>query len=93
MERIATQKASDIDRPARQWLQQLLGHALADDDSVTVVVATPHPAPRGESKQQAFEQMNRLLDRTADQLRDVSDEEFDAVVDEAMRSVRPSSRD
>ena len=88
MESISTQKASDIDTPARLWLQSLFGRSLGDKEEVTVLVVSPHDAPAAADRQAAMQRMDQVLDKAAETMKDVPDAEFDDAVDEAMDEVR-----
>ena len=88
MERIASQKASEIERPARQWLQRLLGRSIGEDEQVTIFVATPHTAPAIGDRQTAFRSMNEVLDKSARNMQGISDAEFDETVDESLQQIR-----
>ena len=85
---IAIQRASEMETPARQWLQHLLGRSLGDDEQVTIFVASVHAAPEAKDRQVAFQRMNRVLDQAAENMQDVPDAQFADAVDEAMGKVR-----
>lgn len=87
---VAVRHARDLDGPAREWLQRLFGRPLRDDEDVTIVLSAPHAAPPASERRAAFQRMEKILDRAADNMRDVSDEEFDEAADEAMKHVRPT---
>jgi hypothetical protein len=89
MENVAVQKARDVDGPAREWLQRIFGRSLAEDDEVTVLVSAPHPASSGAGRRAASERIEEVLDRAAQNMRNVSAAEFDTALDEALSSVRP----
>ena len=88
MDSISVQKAADIDVPAREWLQRLFGRSFAEDEQVTIFVATPHAAPSAQDRRAAFKRMNHVLDKAAENMKDVPDDEFDDAVDEAMQHIR-----
>ena len=89
-EPIAVQHAKDLERPARDWLQQIFGRPLRDDEDVTIVLSAPHAAPNATLRQAATQRMNRVLDQAAANMQGVADAEFESAVDEAMKHVRPS---
>lgn len=91
MDDIAVQKASEIETPARRWLQDLLGRSLSDNEQVIIFVAGVHGSPSPADRQHAFERMNRVLDRAAENMQHVPDAEFEAAVDEAMDQIRKRS--
>ena len=90
MEPIAVRHAKDLDGPAREWLQRLFGRPLRDDEDVTIVLSAPHAAPPASDRRAAFQQMEKILDRAAKNMRDVSDDEFEEAADEARMQVRPT---
>lgn len=91
MDSITVKRAGDIDTPARQWLQNVLGRPLGDDERITFFVPTPHPVPPAADRRAAAERLNAVLDRAAESMRDVPDAEFEPAVDEAMEHVRRRS--
>ncbi|NIL98950.1 MAG: hypothetical protein GTO53_13365 [Planctomycetales bacterium] len=88
MDSIFVQKAGQIASPAREWLQNLFGRTLGEDEHVTIFVATPHAAPAAEDRRAAFERMNKVLDEAAKRMKDVSDEDFNEAVDDAFEDIR-----
>ena len=88
METISVQHASQIEMPAREWLQRLLGRSLGEDEQITILVATPHAAPSGASREESVRHLEKVLDKAAVNLRDVTDEQCDSAIDEAMGQIR-----
>jgi hypothetical protein len=90
IEPIAVRHARDLDSPARDWLQRLFGRPLRDDEDVTIVLSAPHAAPPASERRAAFQRIEKVLDRAAENMRDVPDDEFEEAADEAMKHVRPT---
>lgn len=88
MENMATQTAKDLDSSARKWLQHLFGRPLEENEQVTFLAFPSHSAPPIEERQKAFQQMDQVLDQAATNMQNVSDDEFEDAVDEAMQHVR-----
>lgn len=86
---IAVRHARDLDDPAREWLQGIFGRPLRDDENITIVLSAPHTAASGAERRAAFRQIEQVLDRAAENMRQVADEEFEAAADEAMKKARP----
>ena len=89
MENVSINWARDLPAPARTAIETLLGRSLGDDEEVTIMALDPHPAPSGEARRATAERLKVALDQLASKARDVSAEEFEAAVDEAMNHVRP----
>src|SRR3990172_826207 len=93
MDSIAVKKAREIETPARQWLQQVFGRSLGDDEQVTIFVSSAHAAPAAKDRQEAFQQMNRVLDQASENMQDIPDAEFNEAVDESMEQMRNRQSD
>jgi hypothetical protein len=82
--------AKDLDIPARECLERLFGRPLRDDEDVTIVLSAPHAAPPAAERRAAFQRMEKILDRAADNMRGVRADEFEDAADEAMKHARPT---
>ena len=91
MESINVQKAGQIDNPARQWLQGKLGRLLSVDEQLTIFVATTHAAPGAKDRRAALQQMEHVLDKAAENMKEIPEVEFNAAVDEAIDHLRKRS--
>lgn len=87
---IVVRHTKDLERSAREWFEQQFGRPLRDDENLTVVLSAPHAAPSLAERRAAFHRIERILDRAADNMRDVPDEEFEVAADEAMKQIRPT---
>jgi hypothetical protein len=85
---VAVRKVRDLDEPARQWITHLFGRALGEDEEITITVFPPHLAPSEAVRQQAAARLDRLLDKAAQNLQSVPQQEFEAAVEEATQQVR-----
>ena len=88
MSNIAVRKVRDLDEPARQWIARLFGRELGEDEEITISVFPPHPGPTAAARQQAAARLDRILDKAAQNMEAVSDQEFEAAVEEALQQVR-----
>jgi hypothetical protein len=70
-------------------VEQLLGRPLNADEQISIIAYTP---PSAKDKEAALQEMRELWRRAADKTDDVSEEEWNEIADEAMRSVRPNYR-
>jgi hypothetical protein len=61
---------------------------LGDDEEITISVFPPHPGPTAAVRQQAAARLDRILDKAAQNMEAVSDQEFEAAVEEALQQVR-----
>jgi len=92
MQDVAINWARDLSPPVRAALETLLGRHLQDDEQVSVRAFRQHAAPRGEARRRAAKRLEDHLDRMASKVKDVSEDEMEAALDEALESVRPRRR-
>ena len=73
----------------RKAIENLLGRALRDEESLTIRPARIlKDAPTGEERAHLFHQYQDHLNRLANRVEDVPEDEIDAAIDEAIRYVR-----
>lgn len=91
MSEVISLPVSNIPEPDRRSLENLLGHPLAGDQQVCVMVFSPSRVADEATRRAAVERIRRTLDQV-DRHRvanGVSDSEVGSAVDEAMEQVRP----
>lgn len=88
MEFITVQKARDLQADARRWLEGLFGRSLHEDEEVAVFALPPHSAQPESARADAAARLGRVLDKAAENMRDLTDAEFEQAVDEATEQVR-----
>ncbi|MBZ5621284.1 MAG: hypothetical protein LAQ69_21530 [Acidobacteriia bacterium] len=84
-------KASDLSSEQRMALESLLGRALSDREAVSVRAFEPPPLS-DEQRQEILAGLDAYFDRIDAKRQAVSDEEAEAIIDEALRSTRPHYR-
>ena len=92
MENIPIQKADELPADARRAVEQVLGRALEHDEEVSIMAFSPHEAPSGEARQALARQLEDRIAKTAERVRDVSAEEQEAAIDEAVNHVRSKQK-
>jgi hypothetical protein len=90
-ESIAVQNVKDLQANGKRWLEEILGQPLSDHQQVFIMVFTPSVAPSDESRQRARLGLEAIFQKTEAYAREhqVSDDEIDAAIEEAMAQVRP----
>lgn len=81
MDNGAVRKVKDLAADAREWLNQLLGRPLQEEEEVAVLVRGASAGP-----------LARVPDRLAEQAEDVPEREHSALIDEAFAHVRRRDR-
>jgi hypothetical protein len=92
MEQSGLHSARTLSPPVRVALEQILGRALADNESVSLRVYQPHEAPSPERRQQLAGELLEHFARVDERAKDIPEAEQDEVLDEAIRSVKPGYR-
>ena len=90
MQNVSIQKASELPQGVKSAVEQLLGRPIGADEEVSIVAVPPQQVPPSEDRAVVAQKLEAFLARRAEKVRDVSDEEIDAAVDEAVDHVRHS---
>lgn len=90
MDNVAIQSVQNIDAPAKAWLEKVVGRELRDDEQVSVRVFSVRPPPPATVREASGLRLEQRLDKMAENMKDLSQEEVDAALDEALKRVRPA---
>jgi hypothetical protein len=88
MQNVSVHKASDLPQEVKSAVEQLLGRTVGADEEVSIAAVPPQQIPPSRSRRALAQELEVFLDRRAEKVRDVSDVEIDAVVDEAVDHAR-----
>jgi hypothetical protein len=88
MPNISIHKASDLPEGLRSALEQLLDRPIDADEEVSIAAVPPQEVPPSGNRSALAVKLEAFLHRRAAKVRDVSDLEIDAAIDEAVDSVR-----
>ena len=92
MQTVSIQKAADLPPGVKSAVEQLLGRPIGADEEVSIAAVPPQRVPPSENRAVVAQRFENLLNRRAAKVRDISDEEIDAAIDEAVDHVRHSPR-
>jgi hypothetical protein len=92
VQNVSIQKASELSPSVKSAVEQLLGRPIEADEEVSVAAVPPQQIPPSENRAVVAEKLEAFLNRRATKVRDISDEELDTAVDEAVDHVRHSRR-
>ena len=81
--------ASDLSRPVRAAIEDMLGRALRDDEQVSVMAFGAHPAPGGAIRAPSADRLKVAMDALAAKALPVDPQDLEDAFDEAMGHVRP----
>ena len=92
MQDVAIHKAQELPPDARRVVESVLGRTLQENEEVSIMALSPHQAPTGETRQALARQLEERMNKTAELVRDVPDDEQEAAIDEAVHRVRSHPR-
>jgi hypothetical protein len=92
MGNIAIHKANELPSDALRVVERVLGRVLEPDEEVSIMAFSPHDAPTGEARQKLARQLEDRITRTAESVRQVSDDEQEAAIDEALNHIRANPK-
>ena len=82
----ALRKVKELSPDTRQAMEGILGRSLREDEAISINVY--EPAPTGYAREEASRRLLERIDKTAQKVKNVPDEEIDAAIDEAADYVR-----
>jgi hypothetical protein len=88
MPNISIHKAGDLPQGLKSALEQLLDRPIGADEEVSIAAVPPQEIPPSGNRSGVAEKLEAFLDHRATKVRDVSDQEIDAAIDEAVDHVR-----
>ena len=88
MQNVSIQRASELPPHVKSAVEQLLGRPIAPNEQVTIAALPPQQVPASETRAEFVRELEAYLDRRAEKVKDVPDEEIDAAIDEAVDHVR-----
>ena len=95
MQKSAIHKARDLSPELRQAAETLLGQALEEDETVTLRASKGYiikEAPAGKAREEAFQRLFDSMDKIADRVKDVPEDELNSLIDEALAETRSRRR-
>ena len=92
MQQSSLHSARRLSPPVRSALEQLLGRALSDDETISVRVYQPHEAPSPEQQRAIAGELRHYFAKIDEKTKDIPASEQEEILDEAIRAVRPGYR-
>jgi hypothetical protein len=90
MHNVSIQKASELPPRLKSAVEQLLGRPIDADEEVSIAAVPPQQIAPSKSRALVAEKLEAFLSRRAAKVSDVSDDELDAAIDEAVDRLRHS---
>jgi len=82
MQNVSIQKASELPQVVKSAVEQLLGRTIAPDEEVSVAAVPPQRVPPSASRAAVARNLEAFLNRRADKLSGVPEEEIDGAIAE-----------
>ncbi len=92
VQNIAVQKAGQMPQPLKAAVEQILGRSIGADEEISIVAVPPQQVAPSEGKAALVAKLEALLDRRAEKVRDIPEDEINSVVDEAVRHARHNQK-
>ena len=90
MHNVSIQKASELHPRLKSAVEELLGRPIDAEEDVGIAAVPPQQIAPSTGRALVAEKLEAFLGRRAAMVSDVSDDELDAVIDEAVGRLRHS---
>ena len=88
MQNVSIQRASELPQVVKSAVEQLLGRSIAPDEEISVAAVAPQRVPPSEGRAAVARNLEAFLNRRADKVNGLPEEEIDAAIDETLHAVR-----
>jgi hypothetical protein len=78
----------DLDPAVSSWLKNLFGQEMGADQAVYLALPREGLVPGSPEWKEAWADVDQFLDEADRNMKDVSNEEFEAAVEEAIQAIR-----
>lgn len=87
---VSVQAVKDLQSTGKQWIEEILGHSLSDNQQIYILVLTPNVEPDATAKRAGLAAVTKIWNRVGSHMagKEGAGPEFDAAIDEAMEDVR-----
>jgi hypothetical protein len=86
MKDAALRKVAELPPDTRHAMENIIGRSLREDEAISIHVYKP--APTGDAREEASHRLLERIDKTAQKVQGVPEEEIDAAINEATDYVR-----
>jgi hypothetical protein len=88
MQNVSIHKASELPQIVKSAVEQLLGRSIASDEEISVAAVPPQRVQPSESRAALAQNLEAFLNRRADKVGDLPEEEMDAAIEEGLHAAR-----
>ncbi|MBI1790253.1 MAG: hypothetical protein HYR60_22195 [Acidobacteria bacterium] len=88
MRNVSIRKAGELPQAVKDAVEQLLGRPIAADEEISIVAVPPQLVPPSENRETVARKLEAFLDRRAEKVQDVPEEQIDEVIDQAIHHAR-----
>jgi hypothetical protein len=88
MRNVSIQKASELALEVKSAVEQLLGRSIAPDEEVSIAAVPQQRVPPWDSRAAQARNLESFLNRRADKVNGLPEDEIDAAIDEALHAAR-----
>ncbi len=92
MQNVSIQKASQLPHDVKSAVEHLLGRPIDADEEISVVALPPQQVPPSGNRAAIARKLEVFLNRRAEKVQGVPDDEIDAAIEEAVHRVRHGRR-
>lgn len=85
---VTVQRAGEMPQPLKAAVEQILGRSIGVDEEISIMAVPPQDVAPSGGRASVVEKLEALLNRRAEKVRDIPEDEINSVIDDAVHQAR-----
>jgi hypothetical protein len=91
VQNVVVQKAGEMPQRLKAAVEEILGRSVSADEEISIIAVPPQEVPPND-RAAVVEKLEALLNRRAEKVRDIPEDDINSVIDEAVYHARHNRR-
>jgi hypothetical protein len=92
LQNVVVQKAGEMPQRLKAAVEEIIGRPVGADEEISIIAVPPQEVPPPDDRSAVVEKLEALLNRRAEKVRDIPEDDINSVIDEAVYHARHNRR-